>query len=137
RVFSKLKAGVYTLTIFVKTPMAISWYSFVNGTPITGASPSSPTEFARRSVTFSVPNDGNVTVRGYVPSIPVGSVIEIDWFKLETGYVGSDWTPNLEDQKSDWNETNPFKDSYIKNKPEIPNVTGFIPYTGANQLINF
>lgn len=132
RVFSNLKAGVYTLTIFVKTPRNIDWSGFVNGTPITGLSLSSPTEFSRRSVTFTVPTDGNVTVRGYVNSIPVGSVIEIDWFKLETGYVGSDWTPTIEEQKSAWNETNPLKSSYIKNKPTIPTSSDYIT-TNTNQ----
>lgn len=136
RTFQSLKAGVYTLTFFIKTPIAISWYSFVNASPLIGTSPSSPDKFERRYVTFSVPTDGDVTVRGYVPNIPVGSVIEIDWFKLEEGYVSTDWTPTLEEQKSDYNETNSLKASFIKNKPTLPDVSSFVPYTGANQPIN-
>lgn len=139
RVFPNLKAGIYTLTIFAKTPKTIEWKGYVNASNVGNlivVTPESPDEFTRHSVTFKVLTEGNVTIRGYVPNIPVGSVIEIDWFKLETGYVGSDWTPTLEEQKSDWNETDSTKFSFIKNKPEIPNVTGFVPYTGANQAVN-
>ena len=33
--------------------------------------------------------------------------------------------------QSDWNQTNNALLDYIKNKPTIPSVTGFVPYTGA------
>lgn len=33
--------------------------------------------------------------------------------------------------QSDWNQTNNTLLDYIKNKPTIPSVTGFVPYTGA------
>ena len=41
---------------------------------------------------------------------------------LTSGNKIVDWTPAIEDQVSDWNETDSTKHSFIKNKPTIPTV---------------
>ena len=38
--------------------------------------------------------------------------------------------------QSDWNQSNNTALDYIKNKPTIPSVTGFVPYTGATSDVD-
>jgi hypothetical protein len=38
--------------------------------------------------------------------------------------------------QSDWNQSNNAALDYIKNKPTIPSVTGFVPYTGATTNVD-
>ena len=38
--------------------------------------------------------------------------------------------------QSDWNQSNNTALDYIKNKPTIPSVTGFVPYTGASSDVD-
>jgi hypothetical protein len=42
---------------------------------------------------------------------------EVHSIKMERGTKATDWTPALEDQVSDWNESNASSFSFIKNKP--------------------
>src|SRR5690554_3044437 len=47
--------------------------------------------------------------------------LELKNWKLEKGGVATDWTPALEDQITDWNETDSAKFSYLMNKPTLVN----------------
>ena len=49
------------------------------------------------------------------------------WSDLGPGFI-------LSQEKPDWNATS--GDSQILNKPTIPDVSGFVPYTGANQNVD-
>lgn len=104
RVFNDLEVGVYTLTVYAKTPQNLDWRSFVGATQVSShGQTADPNNFKTYSVTFTVATAGDVTVRAYVSNIPVGGVIEIDWFQLEKGNVATDWTPALEDIEDELN----------------------------------
>ena len=77
---------------------------------------SKKTIFLRSGSSTSSP----LSIKG-IDSVGVNSFF-IRNIKLEKGNKATDWTPALEDQVSDWNETDSTKHSFIKNKPTIPTV---------------
>lgn len=100
RTFYGLEAGLYTLTLRASIPHDISWTTFVNANFISSEKPSEITEdFKIYSVTFEVLESGNnVTIRGYLRDIPIGTIVKIDWFTLVKGNIPMiEWEPSLED----------------------------------------
>src|SRR5699024_1224932 len=81
KTFKDLEVGEYTFTIFAKTPVDLQWRGFGGADVVKETHTASPDAFKRYSITFNVVNAGDVTIRAYVPKIPVGSVVEIDWEK--------------------------------------------------------
>ncbi len=99
RKFTNLEAGTYTLTVYAKTPWDINWKTWI-GASVSLTQTADPLNFKAYSVTFNVETAGDVTARGYVENIPIGSVVEIDWFTLERGNKATDWAPAPEDPAS-------------------------------------
>lgn len=102
KVFSDLKVGeVYTLTIFADLPKTIEWRSFINANILSQRYlEASPGKFKTYSVTFEVTGNSevsDVTVRGYIPNLDIGTKVYMDWYKLEKGNKATDWTPAPED----------------------------------------
>ena len=57
--------------------------------------------------------------------------------KHEVGNKATDWTPAIEDQVSDWAETDSNSLSFIKGKEIINNqLLNLVPYTGANKAVD-
>src|SRR5690606_37013701 len=56
----------------------------------------SPGKFKTYSVTFEA-TGSDVTVRGYMPNLDIGTKVYMDWYKLEKGNKPTDWTPAPED----------------------------------------
>ncbi|WP_218117697.1 hypothetical protein, partial [Staphylococcus sp. HMSC65H10] len=83
RQFSNLIAGeTYTLTVYANVPIPLSWRNFMNANVLTSSNTPIVNQYHNNSVTFTA-TDSTIIVRGYVSDAPVGSLIKIDWFKLE------------------------------------------------------
>lgn len=101
RIFTNLTVGEnYTLSVYTSVPVALEWRNFGNANVMNFNNSSTINKFYVTSVTFT-PTDTTVTVRGYLPNAPIGTLIKIDWFKLEKGNKATDWTPAPEDVKAD------------------------------------
>ena len=101
RIFTNLTVDEnYTLSVYTSVPVALEWRNFGNANVINFNNSSTINNFYITYVTFT-PTDTSVTVRGYLPNAPIGTLIKIDWFKLEKGNKATDWTPAPEDVKSD------------------------------------
>ena len=73
------------------------------------------------SPTIFKPNvDGVIGIAFY--SVWKNAFFSFRELMLTSGNKIVDWTPAIEDQVSDWNETDSTKHSFIKNKPTIPTV---------------
>lgn len=69
---------------------------------------------------FKVTTVGVVSIAFY--SVWKNAFFSFGELMLTSGNKIVDWTPAIEDQVSDWNETDSTKHSFIKNKPTIPTV---------------
>lgn len=69
---------------------------------------------------FKVNVDGVIGIAFY--SVWKNAFYSLKELMLTSGNKIVDWTPAIEDQVSDWNETDSTKHSFIKNKPTIPTV---------------
>lgn len=86
--------GTYTFSIYAKIPQQIQWKSHtgvVVDPPVVFGEPEDG--FAIYNFTFDVVEPGTKLLRGYFPNAPVGSTVEIDWFKLEKSPVRTIYTP--------------------------------------------
>ncbi|UXR75594.1 MULTISPECIES: phage tail spike protein [unclassified Staphylococcus] len=105
RQFSNLTVGEnYTLSVYTSVPVALEWRNFMNANVMNFNNSSAINRFYVTSVTFT-PTDTTVAVRGYLPNAPIGTLIKIDWFKLEKGNKATDWTPAPEDVQADIDKT--------------------------------
>src|SRR5690606_14301043 len=117
-----LEKGIYTVTICAKINTYFNFRTFVNANVLSTNSVASPNEFVRHTCVFEVLTDGNVTIRPYYETrLAVGDTFEVEYFKIETGSISTDWTPAPEDHISDWNESDNTQLSFIKNKPTLVN----------------
>lgn len=96
KVFQLNELGVFTFSIFASIPKNIEWRGFV-GLSFVSVTQEKVEGYSLYSVTFENTVPGNKTIRGYLPSAPIGSEVLIDWEKLEKGNIPTDWTPAPED----------------------------------------
>lgn len=93
----------YVLSIYATTSMMFEWRGFLNAELVRVINPTSfsNTVFQRYSVVFKNTNSGNnTTIHAYVPNIPTGSTIVVEWEKLEKGNVPTDWSSAASEQAS-------------------------------------
>ena len=96
--FDALEVGqTYTLTCYAIIPVEGQWRGFVGASTLSeqDITPNTDT-FKKHSITFRA-NSSDVTVRLYTSYAPIGSMIYMDWYKLEKGDIATDWTPAPED----------------------------------------
>src|SRR5690606_15350733 len=78
-------------------------------------------EWVKVEATFFYAVENTSITHIYISGITANNQYEIRNFKIEKGSTATDWTPAIEDQVSDWSETDINKFSYIKNKPTLVN----------------
>lgn len=88
----------YTLSILVQSDVNLLWGGFSNATFVKSKDAVAGEEFKVTYVTF-IPTAFPVYIRAYCSNAPIGSVIRIDWEKLEKGNVATDWSESPEETK--------------------------------------
>src|SRR5690606_15068558 len=78
-------------------------------------------EWVKVEATFFYAVENTSITHIYISGITANNQYEIRNCKIEKGSTATDWTPAIEDQVSDWSETDISKLSYIKNKPTLVN----------------
>jgi len=84
-------------------------------------------------------NDYTTTEKNKLAGIAVGAEVNVnaDWNATsgDSQILNKPTIPNAQIQ-SDWSQIDALAFDFIKNKPTIPIVTGFVPYTGATSDVN-
>lgn len=97
KTFENLTVGQdYAFSMSANIPVNIEWRNFTEGYVKSFSDTSAVSGFKVYSVIFTA-TSSSVTLRGYVPNAPVGSLIQIDWVKLEKGNKATDYTLAPED----------------------------------------
>jgi len=84
------------------------------------------------TATSDLTNDGADGVNPFITAADVPAQVNADWNATSgvAEILNKPTIPAAQIQ-SDWNQSNNTALDFIKNKPTIPDVSGFVPYTGA------
>lgn len=99
RVVDIADAGIYTYTLFIKSPRKLEFRMLINASIVSVHEDSSPDAngYIRSSMTFECLEPGPTTLRAYLIGAETGDVALVDWVKLERGSVATAWSPAPEE----------------------------------------